>query len=156
MSSWSDVHGPPRKKMRKGTKSCIECKLVISSQIVVDIDFLIPGRRRKIRCTYTDEHPSVCKECRLRGSKCIDQESHEDDHGISASVQGDQRYSLRERVAHLENVVQDLAKRLDQQSMTASSPGKQPIMPFSIKSPYNRPNYLPIGPSASQALIRCL
>lgn len=111
------------------------------------------GRRRKIRCTYTDDQPNACKECRLRGSKCIDQESHEDDHGISASVQGDQRYSLRERVAHLENVVQDLAKRLDQQSMNASSPGKQPIIPFPIRPPYKRSNYLPIGYNIGQALI---
>lgn len=35
--------------------------------------------------------------------------------------QGEQRYSLRERVAHLESVVQELAKRLDLQSANPSS-----------------------------------
>ncbi|KAJ5574946.1 hypothetical protein N7450_008845 [Penicillium hetheringtonii] len=132
MSSWSDVQGPPRKKMRKGTKSCIEC------------------RRRKIRCTYTDDQPNACKECRLRGSKCIDQESHEDDHGISASVQGDQRYSLRERVAHLENVVQDLAKRLDQQSMNASSPVCNPTAATSANMTPSSVESDKLGPSSIQ------
>ncbi|KAJ5082581.1 hypothetical protein N7532_011624 [Penicillium argentinense] len=105
MSTWADSNGPPRKRMRKGTKSCIEC------------------RRRKIRCTYTADHPDVCNECRLRGSKCIDQEHHDDDISMQpGSGQGEQRYSLRERVAHLENVVQGLVKRLDQQSTASSSP----------------------------------
>ncbi|KAJ5391608.1 hypothetical protein N7509_007098 [Penicillium cosmopolitanum] len=111
MSSWSDTCGPPRKRMRKGTKSCIEC------------------RRRKIRCTYTADHPNVCNECRLRGSKCVDQEHNEDDRSIPpGSEQGEQRYSLRERVAQLENVVQDLVKRLDQQSTTVSSPADNPTI----------------------------
>lgn len=85
----------------------------------------ILGRRRKIRCTYTTENPNVCNECRLRGSKCIDQENHEDDRGMPpTSERGEQRYSLRERVAQLENVVQDLARRLDQQSAPVGSPSK--------------------------------
>lgn len=28
MDSWADAQGPPRKKMRKGTKSCTECMLL--------------------------------------------------------------------------------------------------------------------------------
>ncbi|OOQ82470.1 hypothetical protein PEBR_38902 [Penicillium brasilianum] len=99
MDIWSESNGPPRKKMRKGTKSCVEC------------------RRRKIRCTYHPDRPETCNECRLRGSTCIDQEHSSDDLGSApGSTQGDQRYSLRERVAHLEAVVQGLSKRLDQQS----------------------------------------
>lgn len=74
------------------------------------------GRRRKIRCTYYPDRPDTCNECRLRGSTCIDQEHGSDDPGSApGSTQGEQRYSLRERVAHLETVVQELAKRLDQQ-----------------------------------------
>lgn len=84
------------------------------------------GRRRKIRCTYITDYPDVCNECRLRGSKCIDQEHNDDDSSVPPGAgHGEQRYSLRERVAHLENIVQGLTKRLDQQSTAASSPGKQ-------------------------------
>ncbi|KAF2090644.1 hypothetical protein K490DRAFT_15370, partial [Saccharata proteae CBS 121410] len=50
-----------KKKMRKGTHSCFEC------------------RRRKIRCIYTPENQSECTECFARGSKCIDQETAKGD-----------------------------------------------------------------------------
>lgn len=82
------------------------------------------GRRRKIRCTFNPDRPEACNECRLRGSTCIDQEYDSEKPNTSDAAQGDQRYSLRERVAHLENIVQDLAKRLDETG-PARSPGKQ-------------------------------
>ncbi|KAH7073053.1 hypothetical protein FB567DRAFT_401680, partial [Paraphoma chrysanthemicola] len=47
---------PTRKKMRKGTHSCFEC------------------RRRKIRCIFQPDNPDVCSECFARGSRCVDQE----------------------------------------------------------------------------------
>ncbi|KAJ5902088.1 hypothetical protein N7495_002616 [Penicillium taxi] len=103
MESWSDSQGPPLKKMRKGTKSCSEC------------------RRRKIRCTYNSDCPDACNECRLRGSKCITQEHGSEDPHIVPSAQAE-RYSLRERVTYLENVVKDLVKRLDDTAGTKSSP----------------------------------
>jgi hypothetical protein len=75
---------PPRKKMRKGTHSCWEC------------------RRRKIRCIFPPEHPSTCNECFARGSRCVDQEN------IETDVVVDQRKNLRERVARLESLVDTL------------------------------------------------
>jgi len=75
---------PPRKKMRKGTHSCWEC------------------RRRKIRCLFSNDNPSVCTECFARGSRCVDQEHAESD------VVVDQRKNLRERVARLESLVETL------------------------------------------------
>ncbi|KAF2842910.1 hypothetical protein M501DRAFT_911060, partial [Patellaria atrata CBS 101060] len=78
-----------RKKMRKGTHSCFECT------------------RRKIRCTFSPENPSVCTECFARGSKCIDQE-----HAVSEIVV-DQRKNLRERVARLEALVDGLLEGSD-------------------------------------------
>lgn len=81
----------------------------------------VSGRRRKIRCTFNPSRPETCNECRLRGSTCIDQErSSEDPNAFHGSAQGEQRYSLRERVAHLENTVQDLVRRLDERSATNS------------------------------------
>jgi hypothetical protein len=84
---------------------------------------LVPGRRRKIRCTFNPDRPEACNECRLRGSTCIDQEHDSEKPNVSDAAQGDQRYSLRERVAHLENIVQDLAKRLDAKS-PVDAPGE--------------------------------
>ncbi|KAJ5752973.1 hypothetical protein N7520_009890 [Penicillium odoratum] len=96
-----DAQGPPRKRMRKGTRSCMEC------------------RRRKIRCTYDSDRCETCNECRLRGSKCFDQE-----HGSEDPSAPSERYSLRERVSYLETVVVDLAKRLDQTNAAISKSGQ--------------------------------
>ncbi|KAJ5658408.1 uncharacterized protein N7484_002057 [Penicillium longicatenatum] len=98
----SDAHGPPRKRMRKGTRSCMEC------------------RRRKIRCTYDSDRCEICNECRFRGSKCFDQEHGSDDPSTGPGSGPSERYSLRERVAYLETVVQDLAKRLDETNASIS------------------------------------
>ncbi|KAK8165738.1 hypothetical protein BC567DRAFT_199897 [Phyllosticta citribraziliensis] len=76
--------GGIRKRMRKGTHSCFEC------------------RRRKIRCIYSDDHPGQCTECFARGSRCVDQE-----HAESEAVV-DNRKNLRERVAKLEALVEAL------------------------------------------------
>lgn len=84
MSDNASIEGPPRKKMRKGTHSCWEC------------------RRRKIRCIFTPENQTTCSECFARGSKCIDQEHAESDMVL------DQRKNLRERVARLESLVDTL------------------------------------------------
>lgn len=87
------LQGPSRKKMRKGTKSCIEC------------------RRRKIRCTFEEGRPVVCNECYARGSTCIDQE-HGDVQSFNPSATGEQAYSLRERVTQLEGMVKEVLNRL--------------------------------------------
>ena len=70
--------------MRKGTHSCFEC------------------RRRKIRCIFSPDNPSICTECFARGSRCVDQEHADSD------VVVDQRKNLRERVARLEMLVNSL------------------------------------------------
>ncbi|KAM0513556.1 hypothetical protein ACHAPE_007820 [Trichoderma viride] len=51
---------PKRRKIRKGTQSCWECK------------------RRKIRCTFAAPTESVCDGCRSRRVKCLSQEYHDD------------------------------------------------------------------------------
>lgn len=75
---------PSRKKMRKGTHSCFEC------------------RRRKIRCIFQPDNPDVCSECFARGSRCIDQEH------ANPEVIVDHRKNLRERVSRLEALVDTL------------------------------------------------
>ncbi|KAJ0107301.1 hypothetical protein J7T55_015766 [Diaporthe amygdali] len=54
-----------RRKIRKGTQSCWECK------------------RRKIRCTFATPNDSICDGCRSRRVKCIGQEF--DDGDVSAA-----------------------------------------------------------------------
>ncbi|BCS28745.1 uncharacterized protein APUU_70315S [Aspergillus puulaauensis] len=46
---------PERRKVRKGTHNCWECK------------------RRKVRCIFSAEH-AVCNNCKRRGTACISQE----------------------------------------------------------------------------------
>ncbi|KAK1624401.1 hypothetical protein BDP81DRAFT_357380 [Colletotrichum phormii] len=47
---------PKRRKLRKGTQSCWECK------------------RRKARCTFSPSTQDVCDGCKRRGSDCVSQE----------------------------------------------------------------------------------
>ncbi|KAK9778873.1 putative Zn(2)-C6 fungal-type domain-containing protein [Seiridium cardinale] len=49
-----------RRKLRKGTHSCWECK------------------RRKMRCIFDPLNNAVCNACRRRGSKCVSQEFSDD------------------------------------------------------------------------------
>lgn len=91
-----------RKKMRKGTHSCFEC------------------RRRKIRCIFPPDNPDVCSECFARGSKCVDQEH------ASPDVIVDHRKNLRERVSRLEALVDSLLDERTERSSFDSSSTKTP------------------------------
>lgn len=97
--------------------------MVVLVAFHTQLSFII-GRRRKIRCTYKSDRPEACSECRLRGSTCIDQERGPEDSADLAASGQPERYSLRERVTHLETVVQDLVKRLNE-TTAANSAGKQ-------------------------------
>ena len=102
--------GPPRKKMRKGTRSCIEC------------------RRRKIKCTFEPGRTHICNECFARGSTCIDQE-HGDVSSFAASTstlqqKEEQNTALKERVTYLEDLVKQVLDRLPEKQAGAPSPQK--------------------------------
>ncbi|EEP78532.1 predicted protein [Uncinocarpus reesii 1704] len=85
---------PPRKKLRKGTKSCVEC------------------RRRKIRCKFNASRPGRCDECFSRGVSCVDQENAPVESYKPHHRGTEPSYSLRERVAVLEDTVEKLVKQL--------------------------------------------
>merc|ERR1712093_346347 len=114
-SPYNDAHalgsdhnqGPPRKKMRKGTKSCLEC------------------RRRKIKCTFEPERTAICNECYARGSTCIDQE-HGDIQTYTQSNAEQSTYSLRERVSQLEGLVKQVLHRLPERGGNTSSTDTSP------------------------------
>jgi hypothetical protein len=61
-----------RRRLRKGTRSCWECK------------------RRKVRCTFASETDAVCITCRRRGAKCVSQELPEE-LGLAEKEDGSDR-----------------------------------------------------------------
>lgn len=63
------ANSPPlkRRKIRKGTQSCWECK------------------RRKTRCTFASPNESVCDGCRSRKVNCISQQF---EYGLEPVVRG--------------------------------------------------------------------
>lgn len=81
---------PPRKKLRKGTHSCIEC------------------RRRKKSCVARPATPGCCEECFNRGIQCHKQEVS---LGTKRRV-GEGKQNLPERVAELETALISLSQKL--------------------------------------------
>ncbi|KAJ4370666.1 hypothetical protein N0V83_005187 [Neocucurbitaria cava] len=120
---------PSRKKMRKGTHSCFEC------------------RRRKIRCIFQADNPDVCSECFARGSRCIDQEH------ANPEVVVDHRKNLRERVSRLEALVDTLLEDKTVKSESRSQSQSQSVADTSSpKAPhiYNKDTFPPT-PLSSEA-----
>ena len=96
MSNSSSVQGdlvrdgdrePPRKRVRKGTKSCWECK------------------RRKIRCQLSTEDVAVCSGCRSRGSTCLSQE-YPEEHDSSGGT------NVGERLGRVELLLEKLVAKI--------------------------------------------
>ncbi|KAH6682715.1 hypothetical protein B0J14DRAFT_467830 [Halenospora varia] len=90
-----------RRKMRKGTESCTEC------------------RRRKIRCTFPLGNSAICSPCSSRGSRCVDQRAED------AATAEQERTTLRDRVSRLEDllkgVVQGGAGQASNQLLTSQA-----------------------------------
>ena len=82
-----DMPEAKRRKVRKGTRSCWEC------------------RRRKEKCTFQLSTDTICIRCRRRGAKCVGQEFPEE---ISASL--DKNIHTGDRVARVEALVKQLWK----------------------------------------------
>ncbi|KAI1866399.1 hypothetical protein JX265_007700 [Neoarthrinium moseri] len=73
------------RKVRKGTRSCIEC------------------RRRKLRCSWTSDSARVCRRCEERSLQCVPQT-------LSSPSSSQPPQSTRERVQWLEQQVAGLSK----------------------------------------------
>ncbi|EDN94258.1 hypothetical protein SS1G_10131 [Sclerotinia sclerotiorum 1980 UF-70] len=78
-----------KKRVRKGTKSCWECK------------------RRKVKCQLSSENVSVCSGCLSRGTTCISQE-YPEEHDSSGGPQ------IGERLGRIELTLDKLMAKLDQ------------------------------------------
>ncbi|KAJ4258833.1 hypothetical protein NW762_007920 [Fusarium torreyae] len=58
-SAVDSAPAPKRRKLRKGTQSCWECK------------------RRKAKCTFSADNLDVCDSCKRRGTDCVSQDAAE-------------------------------------------------------------------------------
>ncbi|KAF5683784.1 Zn(II)2Cys6 transcription factor (Eurofung) [Fusarium circinatum] len=79
---------PPPFSLRKGTKSCTEC------------------RRRKIRCVRIPEDSPTCRQCVERNTSCLAQVS-------KSRTRQAQRLSSRYRITQLESQVSQLTKTIN-------------------------------------------
>ncbi|KAJ5753200.1 hypothetical protein N7520_010117 [Penicillium odoratum] len=81
---------PPRKRIRKGTRSCWECK------------------HRKVRCHYVSDGDSTCRECLARGTVCRSQDFPEPEN-----LRESDRASLNDRLGRVESLLERVLRRLD-------------------------------------------
>ncbi|KAJ5156194.1 hypothetical protein N7492_008997 [Penicillium capsulatum] len=89
---------PPRKKIRKGTRSCWECK------------------HRKVRCHFASDGDRSCRECLARGLICRSQDLPEPENPRDSD-----RVSLNERMSRVESLLENVLRRLDTVGATATS-----------------------------------
>lgn len=96
----SSPNGTPAKKrkVRKGTQSCWECK------------------RRKIRCTFAAPTDVVCDGCKSRQTKCIGQE-YQDAYKANAKKV--------DRLKRMESIIDGLVKESSDGSVSDSNRHKE-------------------------------
>src|ERR1700748_132450 len=80
-----------RRKLRKGTRSCWDCK------------------RRKVKCTFKSATDIVCIACVRRGTHCVSQEHPEEE-----SYTEDGRDRIFERIVRVEALLEDIVKKVGQ------------------------------------------
>ncbi len=101
-----------RRKVRKGTRSCWECK------------------RRKIKCEFLLASDPVCVKCQRRGTSCIGQAYHYDPSrrfdGKGARVD--------ERIVRVEALVNQLVKKVGNPSIVADAAVTQGLLAFSTSN----------------------
>ncbi|KAK5558650.1 hypothetical protein LTR46_002839 [Exophiala xenobiotica] len=79
-------HDAKRRKLRKGTRSCWECK------------------HRKVRCTFASATDATCITCRRRGARCLGQELPEEVGRIEDGAG---------RISRVEALLENLVKKID-------------------------------------------
>ncbi|KAK1760425.1 hypothetical protein QBC47DRAFT_4963 [Echria macrotheca] len=106
----ADGDSERRRKIRKGTRSCWECK------------------RRKVRCTFASDADQVCDGCRRRGTKCVGQEFPEE-----ASGPAERSRQMGDRIVRVEGLVEQLVKTVGagrsslHDSIGAAAEGSSPV-----------------------------
>ncbi|TGJ88736.1 hypothetical protein E0Z10_g42 [Xylaria hypoxylon] len=90
---------PKRRRVRKGTRSCWEC------------------RRRKIRCLYHSEDATICTNCESRGTNCVSQEFTDEQ-----SPPSDRR--VTQRLGRVEEMLEKLVEKILPDFYTISGRGR--------------------------------
>ena len=107
-----EAPAPKRRKVRKGTQSCWEC------------------RRRKIRCTFTAPPGSVCDGCKRRNTTCISQEFPNTSNTLNGGQQAD------DRLSRLEGTVEWLVQKVgpdDTSDVPEDHPAVRPLAARSVQ-----------------------
>ncbi|KAF9871390.1 hypothetical protein CkaCkLH20_11037 [Colletotrichum karsti] len=110
-----------RRKLRKGTQSCWECK------------------RRKARCTFSIDTPDTCDGCKRRGSDCVSQETTDEPPPPAGSNK-----HIVDRLGHVEALVGQLVKAARQ----TGSLDLQRTRPWGSREEPSSPES-PVDPSGS-------
>ncbi|KAL7923105.1 hypothetical protein ACQKWADRAFT_291226 [Trichoderma austrokoningii] len=87
-----------RRKVRKGTRSCWEC------------------RRRKMKCIFGSPAATICVSCARRGAKCVDQQFPE-----HVSTPLDRSLQMGDRVVRVEALVEQLLEKMAKGSNTCAA-----------------------------------
>ncbi|RYP91979.1 hypothetical protein DL770_001900 [Monosporascus sp. CRB-9-2] len=95
-----------RRRIRKGTRSCWECK------------------RRKVRCEFVSPADAVCDGCRHRGTDCVGQDYAED----APPPPVDRNHRMDDCVQMVERIVRDVLKSVGNESSPAPSSSMMPAV----------------------------
>lgn len=106
-----------RRKLRKGTTSCWDCK------------------KRKVKCTFDATSDTICISCRRRGAPCIGQEKPEDE--VQAHTKAN-RDALLDRMQRVETLLERLVKASDKSGTDPTPSGF--ALPISTNFGYHTPN----------------
>ncbi|KAL4738592.1 hypothetical protein BDV11DRAFT_134947 [Aspergillus similis] len=114
------IHHSKRRKVRKGTRSCWECK------------------RRKVRCIFASAEHAVCNNCRRRGTACVSQELH-DTAGTSSG-----QSQVEARLGRVEDLVERLVNARATPSLDRGGPNAgSPVHEAVLSRPPTRTRPLP-------------
>ncbi|KAI1260950.1 hypothetical protein F5Y18DRAFT_419807 [Xylariaceae sp. FL1019] len=93
-----------RRRVRKGTRSCWEC------------------RRRKIRCQYASEEASICTGCESRDTNCVSQEFADEQTPTSER-------RITQRLGRVEEMLEKLVEKIMPESYTIGQSGQHEETP---------------------------
>ena len=118
----SQEHEAKRRKIRKGTRSCWECK------------------HRKIRCIFLSPDSPSCVECQRRRATCVSQNLPE---ALAPTKQHSNSRHLGDRIARIEDIVKDLVAAQNAQNQE-EEPFNEPLrQEEQVQQPSNSATLLP-------------
>ena len=119
-----------RRKIRKGTTSCWECKKLhghICLFTYVRYSHHRTGKRRKTRCYFSSPQSNTCVPCERRGKTCLTQEYNDPGPGpISEYHRARERTEQHDFSGSCDELVDALAENaaVGSTSTSASPPGR--------------------------------